>query len=99
MSKSIETRSKCSMHAGMITCNNHNMRKGIPTSVNTKRVTHVMIVACYHPLPLSACMLHFDLVSILFGTSIPTFFNILVKMFLHLLLQHNPSPDHVMITW
>ena len=22
-----------------------------------------MIVACYHPLPLSACMLHFDLVS------------------------------------
>ena len=29
---------------------------------------HVMIVACYHPLPLSACMLHFDLVSILFGT-------------------------------
>ena len=46
---------------------------------------HVMIVACYHPLPLSACMLNFDLVSILFGmTSIPTFFNILVKMFLHL---------------
>ena len=43
-----------------------------------------MIVACYHPLPLSACMLHFDLVSILFGTSIPTSFNILVKMFLHL---------------
>ena len=31
-----------------------------------------------------ACMLHFDLVSILFGTSIPTSFNILVKMFLHL---------------
>ena len=26
-------------------------------------------------------MLHFDLVSILFGTSIPTSFNILVKMF------------------
>ena len=43
-----------------------------------------MIVACYHPLPLSACMLNFDLVSILFGTSIPTSFNILVKMFLHL---------------
>ena len=42
---------------------------------------HVMIVACYHPLPLSACMLHFDLVSIFFGTSIPTSFNILVKMF------------------
>ena len=45
---------------------------------------HVMIVACYHPLPLSACMLKFDLVSILFGTSVPTSFNILVKMFLHL---------------
>ena len=26
---------------------------------------HVMIVARYHPLPLSPCMLHFDLVSIL----------------------------------
>ena len=42
-----------------------------------------MIVACYHPLPLNACMVYFDLVSILFGTSIPTSFNILVKMFLH----------------
>ena len=31
-----------------------------------------------------ACMLNFDLVSILSGTSIPTSFNILVKMFLHL---------------
>ena len=37
---------------------------------------HVMIVACYHP---SACMLHFDLVSLLFGTSIPTS-NILMKI-------------------
>ena len=45
-------------------------------------VTHVMIVACYHSLPLSACMLHYNLVSIPFGTSIPTSFNILVKMFL-----------------
>ena len=40
-----------------------------------------MIVACYHPLPLSACMLNFDLVSILFGLSIPTSFNILLKKF------------------
>ena len=40
-----------------------------------------MIVACYHPLPLSACMLNFDLISILFGTSIPISFNILVKIF------------------
>ena len=47
-----------------------------------------MIVACYRPLPLSACMVYFDLVSILFGTSIPTSFNILVKMFLHLYIQH-----------
>ena len=39
---------------------------------------HVMIVACYHPLLLPACMLHFDLVSMLFGTSIPTCFNIFV---------------------
>ena len=53
-----------------------------------KGVTHVMIVACYHPLPLSACMVYFDLVSILFGTSIPTSFNILVKMFLHLYYMH-----------
>ena len=44
-----------------------------------------MVVACYHLLPLPACMLHFDLVSIPFGTSIPTSFNILVKTFLHLL--------------
>ena len=42
---------------------------------------HVMIVECYHPLLLSACMLNFDLVSILFGTSIPTSF---MKMFLYL---------------
>ena len=46
-----------------------------------------MIVACYHPLPLSACTLHFDFVSILFGTSIPTSFNILVKMFYTLLSE------------
>ena len=52
----------------MIACNNHNMRN--PMSLLIKYgVTHVMIVACYHPLPLSACMLNFDLVSILFGTS------------------------------
>ena len=35
-----------------------------------------MIAGCYHPLHFSACMLHFELVSILFGTSIPTPFNI-----------------------
>ena len=43
-----------------------------------KGATHVIIVACYHPLPFPACMLHF--VSMLFGTSIPTSFNILLKM-------------------
>ena len=50
-----------------------------------------MIVACYHPLPLPACMLNFDLVSILFGTSIPTSFNILVKMLMRLQDIHRYS--------
>ena len=67
---------------GMIACNNH-MRNPISLHLQIlKGVTHVIIVACYHLLPLSACMLNFDLVSILFGTSIP----ISVKMFLHYLL-------------
>ena len=34
-----------------------------------------MIVACYHPLPLPACMLNFDLVSMPFGAPIPTSFS------------------------
>ena len=44
--------------------------------------------ACYDCCMLSSpgCMLHFDLVSILFGTLNPTSVNILVKMFLHLFL-------------
>ena len=58
-----------------------NMRNPIILPMLGYGVTHVMIVACYHPLH---AMLNFDLVSILFGTSIPTSFNILVKMFLHL---------------
>ena len=37
-----------------------------------------------HADNMIACMLNFDFVSIPFGTSIPTSFNILVKMFLHL---------------
>ena len=54
--------------------------------LNTKRE------ACYDScmlssLPLFSCILHFDLVSILFGTSIPTSFNILVKMFLHFIIH------------
>ena len=55
-----------------------------------KGVTHVMIVACYHPLPLSVCicMMHFDLVSVLFGTSNPTSFNILGKHLFHLLVLY-----------
>ena len=48
---------------------------------------HIMIAACYHPLPLSACMLNFDHVSVLFGTSIPTSFNILVKIFYTLYIE------------
>ena len=67
----------------MIACNNHNMRNPIFTDVG------IWGYACYDccmlsSLPLSSCMLNFDLVSILSGTSIPTSFNILVKMFLHL---------------
>ena len=84
----------CRQKEEMIACNNHNMRN--PISLHLKGVTHVMIVACYHPLPLSACMLHFDLVSILFDTSIPTSFNILVKMFLHLYYK-NLEKVHVII--
>ena len=77
-----------SLRQGMIACNNHNMCNpiAIPTSVNTKEVRHGMIVDAII-LPLSVCILHFDLVSILFGTltlRFPTSFNILVKMFLHL---------------
>ena len=56
---------------------------------------HVMIVACYHPLTLSACMLNFDLVSIPFSTSIPTSFNILVKMLLHLYIIYLSCETHV----
>ena len=66
--------------------NKHNMRTVIPFSIyRCMDMGLHIIVACYHSLPLFACMLHFDLVSILFGTSIPTTFKILVKMFLHLL--------------
>ena len=53
----------------MIACNTHNMRNPIIIIVFTD---------------VGICMLNFDLVSILFSTSIPTSFNILVKMFLHL---------------
>ena len=58
----------------------------LPTTFSGYGVTHVMIGACYHPLPFSACMLNFDLVSILFGASIPTSLNILVKMFINMYL-------------
>ena len=50
-----------------------------------------MIVACYLPLPLSACILHFDIVSIFFGTSIPTSFHILMKCF-YIYIYRNPTP-------
>ena len=64
----------------------------IPTSVNTKR-GYAYYDCCMLSSPAFACMLHFDLVSILFGTSIPTFFNILVKMFLHYILYPLPPPS------
>ena len=51
-----------------------------------------MIVACYHP---SACMLHFDLVSLLFGTLIPTSVNILVKMFYTKSLENVRSYSYI----
>ena len=41
--------------------------------------THVIIVACPHPL---SCCIYAALVSLLFGTVIPTSFNILMEMFL-----------------
>ena len=43
---------------------------------------HVIIVACPHPM---CCCIYTALVSLLFGTVIPTSFNILMEMFLHLL--------------
>ena len=49
-----------------------------------------MIVACYHPLPLSACMLHFDLDSILFGTSILQHFSENVFTLCHLVYTYFP---------
>ena len=59
-----------------------------------------MIVACYHLMPLSACILHFDPVSILFGTSIPTSFNILVKIFLHFsTIEYNIETDILVATY
>ena len=45
------------------------------------RVTHVIVVACLHPL---CCCLSTALVSLPFGSIIPTSFNILMNMFLHL---------------
>ena len=49
-----------------------------------------MIVACYHPLPLSASMLHFDLDSILFGTSILQHFSENVFTLCHLVYTYFP---------
>ena len=52
----------------------------VPKSIKTRlKCSMHAIVPC-----LPACMLHFDLVSMLLGTSIPISFNILVIMFLHL---------------
>ena len=51
-----------------------------------KEGLHVSIVACPHPL---SCCIYTALVSLLFGTVIPTSFNILMEMFyfpLHMVL-------------
>ena len=61
----------------------------IPTSVNLKGVTHVMIVACYHPLPLLACMLHLDLVSMYFNPCILQHFSESVFTLVYLMYQIN----------
>ena len=73
----VKVQHACRQRQGMIACNNHNMRNPIFTDVG------IWGYACYDCCMLSspACMLNFDLVSVLFGISIPTSFNILVKMF------------------
>ena len=58
---------------GIIACNNNNMRN--PMKQNVGRG----YACCY------CCMQgHYNLVSLIFGTTIPTSFNILMKCFLHL---------------
>ena len=68
--KSVETRKHpCSIHAAkqrMKACNNNNMRNPLPTFFISYGVMHVIIVL------LHGCFL----VSTLFGTTIPTSFNI-----------------------
>ena len=64
---------------GMSACNNNNMR--ILKLEDVGRVMHVIVVACPHPL---CCCIYTALVSLLFGIVIPTSFNILMEMFLHL---------------
>ena len=63
---------------GMRACNNNNMRNP-SLHLFYYGVTHVIIVACPHPL---SCCIYTALVSLLFGTVIPTSFNILMEMFL-----------------
>ena len=62
----------------MRACNNNNMRNP-SLHLFYYGVTHVIIVACPHPL---SCCIYTALVSLLFGTVIPTSFNILMEMFL-----------------
>ena len=54
-----------------------------------KGVTHVIIVVCYHP----------HLVSMLFATSIPTSFNILLKMFYSCMYVHYPEATVAVRSW
>ena len=68
---------------GMRACNNNNMRNP-SLHLFYYGVTHVIIVACPHPL---SCCTYTALVSLLFGTVIPTSFNILMEMFLLPYLQ------------
>ena len=58
----VKVQHACRQGQGIITCNNHNIRNPISLHLKIlKGATHVMIVACYHPLPLPACMLHLTL--------------------------------------
>ena len=76
-----KTGDEGSIHAtrkGMRAYNNNNMC-GPSLHLFYCEVTHVIIVACPHPL---SCCIYTALVSLLFGTVIPTSFNILMEMFL-----------------
>ena len=81
-------RTRCSTYAArqwMIAYNSNNVRNPLPTSFITG-LRVLLLYAIIHCL--AAYVLH--LVCKVFGTAIPTLFNILMKMFLLLLLYDRP---------